>query len=274
MSEKEGITRFNYENGNMIIFNPDIKEVIQTIKTLNKSDEVEIIEDDDNSKTDKYVFKNQRLHTLAREYLDKEFGGVPMSTFNSTGDFIFHSEFIKHHAFVGWFDKPKVFDNLKAYDYNKHYSSCFIGYGVKYGWPIYNIFDEVLPFDGVLTPGFFYVETSNFFPFRGNGFYDADLVDYGLSQNIISNDDIKLQYKSSQCLEPKHFEKFVLSVFEKFQNPKLAINAMFGLFGHDYSNNNTHYFTSECKYAMMSLAQNPDFNVKYIYNEEFFNTEQ
>jgi hypothetical protein len=50
--------------------------------------------------------KNQRSHTLAREYLDKEFGGVPTSTFNSTSDFIFHSELIRHHAFSGWFDKP------------------------------------------------------------------------------------------------------------------------------------------------------------------------
>ncbi len=29
-------------------------------------------------------------------------------------------------------------------DYNKHYSSCFMGQGVKYGWPIYNVFDEVV----------------------------------------------------------------------------------------------------------------------------------
>ena len=49
-----------------------------------------------------------------------------------------------------------------------------MGQGLKYGWPIYNVFDEVVKFDGKLAPGFFYVETCNFFPFRGNGFYDAD----------------------------------------------------------------------------------------------------
>jgi len=46
---------------------------------------------------------------------------------------------------------------------------------------------------------------------------------------------------------------------------------MIGLFGHDFSNSNTHYFTTECKYAMMALAQNPDFTVKYVYHEEFHN---
>ena len=34
------------------------------------------------------------------------------------------------------------------------------------------------------------VKTSNFFPFRGNGSYDADLVDYGVESGIITNDDI------------------------------------------------------------------------------------
>ena len=105
-------------------------QVIETIKVLNKNDNVEFIEDSDNKdiSNNNYVFKNQRIHTLAREYLDKEFGGVPTSTFNTTGDYIFHSEFIRHHAFSGWFDKkPENFDNFVAYDYNKHYSSCFMG---------------------------------------------------------------------------------------------------------------------------------------------------
>ena len=143
----------------------------------------------------------------------------------------------------------------------------FNGSNLKYGWPIYNVFDEVAQFDGKLAPGFFYVETSNFFPFRGNGFYDADLVDYGIEGGIITKDNITLQYKSRQHLEPKHLEIFVLSVFEKFKDPKLAINAMIGLFGHDFSNYNTHYLTTECKYAMMALAQNPEFTVKYVYHE-------
>jgi hypothetical protein len=72
-------------------------------------------------------------------------------------------------------------------------------------------------------------------------------------------------------LEPKHFEKFVLFVFEKFQEPNRVLNALFGLLGHDFFNSNTHYFTTECKYAVMALAQNPDFNVKYVNHEEFYN---
>ena len=57
----------------------------------------------------------------------------------------------------------------------------------------------------------------------------------------------------------------------KIDVSKQALNALIGLFGHDFSNSNSHYFTTECKYAMMAMAKNPDLKVKYVYHEEFFN---
>ncbi len=41
---------------------------------------------------------------------------------------------------------------------------------------------------GKIEAGYYYIETSNFFPFRGNGFYDADLVDYGVESGIITKE--------------------------------------------------------------------------------------
>jgi hypothetical protein len=79
MSEKEGIVQFKYENGNMIIYNPDINaviETIETIKVLDKNDDDEFIENKEVNKSNKYVFKNKKILTLARENLDKEFGGM------------------------------------------------------------------------------------------------------------------------------------------------------------------------------------------------------
>ena len=90
MNDKEGIIRFQYENKNLIIYNPDYHIVNKTIEVLNNGlDEV------------KYKFENQRIHTLAREYLDKEFGGIPKSSFNKSGNNIFHSDFIKNTVFNG-----------------------------------------------------------------------------------------------------------------------------------------------------------------------------
>jgi hypothetical protein len=65
-----------------------------------------------------------------------------MSSMNSSGDKVFHSEYIRNCQFIGWFKEPKT-KKLSAYDYNKHYTSCLMGMDVKYGWPVYNVFDEI-----------------------------------------------------------------------------------------------------------------------------------
>ncbi len=52
-------------------------------------------------------------------------------------------------------------------------------------WPVYSVFDEVKDFDGDIESGFNYINTDNFFPFKGSGWYDADLVYYAYKYNII-----------------------------------------------------------------------------------------
>jgi hypothetical protein len=53
MSETEGIVQFKYENGNMMLYNPDI-DIIENIKVLSKNDDVEfqVIEDDVDTSND------------------------------------------------------------------------------------------------------------------------------------------------------------------------------------------------------------------------------
>ncbi len=114
-------------------YNPDYHIVNKTIDTLGE----------------KYIFKNQRIQTLARKYFDNEFSGLPMSSMNSSGDKVFHSEHIRNCQFNGFFKKPQS-KYVHAYDYNKHYTSCLMGLDVKYGWPVYNVFDEIKPFDGLI----------------------------------------------------------------------------------------------------------------------------
>ncbi len=40
-----------------------------------------------------------------------------------------------------------------------------MGEGILFGWPIYNVFDEVERSDGVISTGFFHVKTSYSFLF-------------------------------------------------------------------------------------------------------------
>lgn len=258
LSETDGVVRFQYKNKNTIIYNPDYYHVVKSIENLNKI-----------FGKLTYSFENQKLNTLAMEILTNHYGGVKSSTFNNLGNEIFHSDFVKNTQFNGWFSEPKNLDELSSFDYNKHYTSCLMGQNIKFGWPVYNIFDEVTKFDGTIETGFYFVETNKFFPFRYNGWYDADLVYYGVESGIISKDNIKYQYKPSQEMEPKYFKKFIKFVYKHFDNPKLAINKMIGCFGHDYKNKNIHHFTTDGRNVFMEMITNPEAKVKYIYHDEF-----
>ena len=261
INEKEGIVKFKYENKNTIIYNPDYHIVNKTIATLNARDTQQ-----------KYEFKNQRLQTLACEYFDNEFGGLPKSSMNESGDKLFHSEFIRNCQFNGWFQKPTS-DDLTACDFNKHYTSNLMGEDLKFGWSVFNVFDEIEPFDGTIKTGYYYVETDNFFPFRGNGAYDADLIQGGLDEHIIKLSQIKYRYIPSVVLPIDYFKKFIESVYKNFENPKAAINGFIGLMGHDFNNKNKHIFTSNSEFHFKERASNPNIQTKYLYEKEFNNEE-
>jgi hypothetical protein len=166
---------------------------------------------------------------------------------NTSADNLFHSEFIRNTQFNGWFKKPSSdktqfngwFEKstpgkLNACDYNKHYTSNLIGQDVKFGCPVYSVFDEIVPFDGKIEAGYYHVETDNFFPFHGNGFYDADLIQFSINEKIIKLNQIKYQHKSFTVLPITCFKNFIEEVYKTFENPKAAINAFIGTFGHDY----------------------------------------
>ncbi|MFN9108606.1 MAG: hypothetical protein ACK5XN_00795, partial [Bacteroidota bacterium] len=259
MNEKDGIVKFGYES-NTIIYNPDYHKVIKTIETLNNREGV----------SHKYMFSGQKLDSLAKQLLEKEFGSISQSTMNKKGDEIFQSEFIRNCQFNGWFSEPTS-KNLSAYDYNKHYTSCLRGDGMQFGFPVYNIFDEVQEAQLPLKTGIYFVINSSFFPFKGNGWYDADEVLYGLNKNIITVENIKYQYCSSFELKPNHFNPFIEAVYKYFENPKDAINKFIGCWGHDFKNKNEHHFTSEYKHVLAELQVNKEAKVKYVYAAEFEN---
>jgi hypothetical protein len=95
--EKDGIIKFTYENKNKIIYNPDYYMVNTTIETLNKR----------NSDLS-YKFQNQKMSTLAMEFLKNEFSSLPLSNMNESGDYIFSSDYIRNCQFNGWFTQPET----------------------------------------------------------------------------------------------------------------------------------------------------------------------
>ncbi len=62
----------------------------------------------------KYKFQNQKLSTLAMEFLKNEFSNLPLSNMNESGDYIFSCDYIRNCQFNGWFSEPESKD-LNAY---------------------------------------------------------------------------------------------------------------------------------------------------------------
>ncbi len=55
----------------------------------------------------KYKFQNQKLSTLAIEFLKNEFSNLPLSNMNESGDHIFSCDYIRNCQFNGWFSEPE-----------------------------------------------------------------------------------------------------------------------------------------------------------------------
>jgi hypothetical protein len=53
----------------------------------------------------------------------------------------------------------------------------------------------------------------------------------------------------------------------------MAINGFGGLMGHDFKNKNKHIFTSKSEFHIKETVDNPEMKTKYIYRDEFLNSE-
>ena len=158
------------------------------------------------------------------------------SAFNMQSYDVLNSDFFRKCAFTQrlgeeHFDDYPI-ENLHSKDMNKCRRNILINY--KNDFPRYSVLDEIEDFDGILTTGFYYIESENVFPLRKNGFYSKPMVDYCLEQNIITNDNIIYQFKSSFETKNDYFKDFIHQldkIIDDKQLSKLAVNSFVGLFG-------------------------------------------
>ena len=126
-------------------------------------------------------------------------------------------------------------DNLETYKYDMIKCRRNIAYYSKYEFPVYSVMDIPTPFTGTLQCGMYYVNTMSVFPFRGCGWYSQPIVEYGILTNIITLQDIKMEFLPSAKLPASHFQKSIdilLKAFEvELPLQKLSINSLIGLFG-------------------------------------------
>ena len=80
-----------------------------------------------------------------------------------------------------------------------------------------------------IDAGIYFVETDNYFPLRGNGWYSHAMIDYVLNKNIITKENIKYVVNSSLTAPKDYFNKFIDYIYNMNDGyEKLKVNSMIG----------------------------------------------
>ncbi len=92
------------------------------------------------------------------------------------------------------------------------------------------MFDKVDEFNSTkIQPGLYYVESDNYMPLRGNGWYYHNMIWYCLGKNIIKLDNIKYVIKSSSSQPKNYYNIFIDHCYKNIKDySKLAMNSMIG----------------------------------------------
>jgi len=147
---------------------------------------------------------------------------------------------------------------------------------VKYSsfdYCVYSSLDEPKIYNGEpLDTGFYFIETRNHMPFKGNGWYSFPLVQFALQKSIITNSNIKYVLRPSSVLKYNHFNKFfdfVLSTLQPHQNDqkmaiitKRAFNCFIGALGSKVSKSGTITFTTDIEEASYNAIKYNDMVYK------------
>lgn len=243
------VLKFEYTpTKTLLMYKPDYDEVVRIAELLNEPliKMNEEIKKSDNTVFEKlYEVENNTVHSLALEYYTRNYGHS-LSFMNVDGNDVMNSPL--NSAFNEYWRLPTNINECHQYDYCKHYTSCLINN--ELGFSVYSPLDQIQPFNMKLVEGFYYVETNNYFPMKGNCWYNGEpLIEY-INDGIISLDDIKYQYLPSNKLENNHFVKFVEDIFNKFsinnneKSAKLGLNGFIGLLRKTTTKSNKSFFTN------------------------------
>lgn len=146
----------------------------------------------------------------------------------------------------------------------------------KYSYCVYSCLDDVKPInneikhDNSVSIGYYYIETSNFFPLKGNGWYSYVMVEFCLKNNIINKEDIKYCVIPSLTIKHDYFNKFIDSVYENApeQYSKLMVNGVIGMFGHKVNKKRTIYIFNSINEASNHFFNNKKTHV--VKHDDFY----
>jgi len=201
------------------------------------------------------------------------------STFNKQVQDVFDNPLSQTHAFVekAYFKELEEDKIIYSIDINKCRKNILY-YG-KFDYCVFTVFDKVEEFKGtIIRPGLYYVESDNYMPLRGNGWYYHNMICYCIENNIIKLDNIKYVIKSSLTIKKNYYNKFIDYCYSNIKDySKLAINSMIGNFKPNLNKRehwNSKTFTSNsCEAFNTFLKYKGCFiDVKTINDKKYYHT--
>ena len=141
------------------------------------------------------------------------------STFNKHVQSIIDSPLAQTNAFIECLVKDvDVKRKIFTIDKNKCRKNILY-YGIEH-YCVFTVFDKVNPYEKreYIQPGLYYIESKNYMPLRGNGFYYHNMIKYCLENNIISHDDIKYEIISSLTIPANYYNEFIEYCYKNIDN--------------------------------------------------------
>lgn len=191
------------------------------------------------------------------------------STFNASALEIILSKHFKQWAFVERL-RVKALPDLPIHKLDhvkcRRYQVMF----GKYPFPKFSVMDSPTEYDGgEIKCGLYFVETDNYFPFRGSGWYIYAMVIEALESNIIQFHNITHQFLSSFQLPADYFKAFAEYLIEttsEMKLDKLIVNSMVGCWAINRSTFESLRFDADKHRASTALIQEGTFVQSFNIN--------
>lgn len=192
------------------------------------------------------------------------------SSFNNKVKNIIESDLSKSYAFI---ETVKATSTQKVVTFDINKCRTNILYQSKYDYPVFTVMDNVCDYDGQKNPGLYYIESSNIFPLRGNGWYYYPIVDYCLKNNIVKSADIKYCVISSLTIPHNYYNEFIEYCRKELDDKtcKFAINSMIGCFMMNTSKNSISTLLHVCKDSKEAFSYYYNYNGSLVNNFEVNN---
>jgi hypothetical protein len=149
------------------------------------------------------------------------------SSVNLTTKQIFNSDLTHRYAFVEKLTDKEIDQKKYFIDINRCRKNIL--YSSKYDYPLFTVMDEPVIYKGKKRPGLYFVETKQYVPMRGNGWYSQPMIEYCLSKGLIYECNIKYALYSSLTIPSNYYVKFIDYLYDSLDNrAKLSVNTFIG----------------------------------------------